>query len=358
MSESQPTVLLRHHLKTLRLPTMERECEKVAARTASENADHLTFLLQLVELEMLERERRSSERRLKAAKFPYHKTLDEFDFAAARSVNKPMLLELMRGDYLDRRENLLLVGSSGTGKTHLATALGMEACNQGKRVRFHRVTELITLLMEARDERQLLRLRGQLGKCDLLILDELGYVPASKAGAELLFDIISTAYERQSLIVTTNLPVRELDRGSDQRTSDRRNAGPANASLPHLGNGWRELSPGGRQASPQTGQEEGGMIEPPPRLTDKDSSPGRHAFRPPGATLFNRRLHFHPVEIGLRQLVDAGGFGVEVLLIQHEPVELLERFVFVLTERDAAAVDRTDPSFAVCLPVWLGTAWH
>ena len=216
MSESQPTVLLRHHLKTLRLPTMERECEKVAARTASENADHgsrklefadhLTFLLQLVELEMLERERRSSERRLKAAKFPYHKTLDEFDFAAARSVNKPMLLELMRGDYLDRRENLLLVGSSGTGKTHLATALGMEACNQGKRVRFHRVTELITLLMEARDERQLLRLRGQLGKCDLLILDELGYVPASKAGAELLFDIISTAYERQSLIVTTNLP--------------------------------------------------------------------------------------------------------------------------------------------------------
>ncbi|MCH5375763.1 MAG: IS21-like element helper ATPase IstB [Planctomycetes bacterium] len=206
MSETKQTVLLRHHLKALRLPTMERECEKVAARAAKENLDHLTFLLQLVELEMIDRERRGSERRLKAAKFPYHQTLDEFEFTAQRSINKPLVLELMRGDYLDRRENILLVGSSGTGKTHLATALGMEACNQGKRVRFFRVTELITLLLEARDERQLLRLRGQLAKQDLLILDELGYVPASKAGAELLFDIISTAYERQSLIVTTNLP--------------------------------------------------------------------------------------------------------------------------------------------------------
>ena len=98
------------------------------------------------------------------------------------------------------------MGNSGTGKTHVATALGVAACGQGKRVRFFRVTELITLLLEAREERQLLRLRTQLAKQDLLILDELGYVPASKAGAELLFDIISTAYERQSLIVTTNLP--------------------------------------------------------------------------------------------------------------------------------------------------------
>jgi DNA replication protein DnaC len=155
---------------------------------------------------MIERERRAAERRLKSAKFPYHKTLNEFDFSAATSINKPLLLELMRGDYLDGRENILLVGGSGTGKTHLATSLGIAACNQGRRVRFFRVTELITLLMEAREERQLLRLRAQFGKQDLLILDELGHVPASKAGSELLFDIISTAYERQSLIVTTNLP--------------------------------------------------------------------------------------------------------------------------------------------------------
>ena len=206
MSETKQTVLLQHHLKTLRLPTMQSECEKVATRAASENIDHLGFLLQLVELEMIDRERRSAERRLKSAKFPFQKTLDEFDFSAAATVNKPLLLELMRGDYLDGRENILLVGGSGTGKTHLATALGQAACNQGHRVRFFRVTELITLLMEAREERQLLRLRSQLGKQELLILDELGYVPASKAGSELLFDIISTAYERQSLIVTTNLP--------------------------------------------------------------------------------------------------------------------------------------------------------
>lgn len=206
MSESKSTVLLKHHLKSLRLPTMERECDKIAARAAKENLDHLTFLLQLVELEMIEREQRAAERRLKAAKFAYHKSLDEFDFAAQPSLNKPLVLELMRGDYLDARENILLVGASGTGKTHVATALGIAACSQGKRVRFFRVTELITLLMEAREERQLLRFRTQLAKQDLLILDELGYVPASKAGAELLFDIISTAYERQSLIVTSNLP--------------------------------------------------------------------------------------------------------------------------------------------------------
>ena len=206
MTETKQTVLLQHHLKSLRLPTIGRECEKVATRAASENLDHLAFLLQLVELEMMDRERRAAERRLKSAKFPYQKTLDEFDFSSATSVNKPLLLELMRGDYLDGRENILLVGGSGSGKTHLATALGQAACNQGHRVRFFRVTELITMLLEAREERQLLRFRSQLAKQDLLILDELGYVPASKAGSELLFDIISTAYERQSLIVTTNLP--------------------------------------------------------------------------------------------------------------------------------------------------------
>jgi DNA replication protein DnaC len=133
------------------------------------------------------------------------KRLDEFDFAARPSVNKPLVLEVLQGEYLDRRENILLVGPSGTGKSHLATALGMAACAQGRKVRFFRVTELITLLLEAKEERVLLRLRQQLGKLDLLILDELGYVPASKAGAELLFDVIATAYERYSLVVTTNL---------------------------------------------------------------------------------------------------------------------------------------------------------
>jgi DNA replication protein DnaC len=205
-TETKSTVLLKHHLKQLKLPTMHTECEKIAHRSAADNADHLAFLLQLCELELIERERRAAERRLKAAKFPTHKLLDEFDFQERPSVNKPLVLQLVQGEYLDKQENILIVGPSGTGKTHLATALGMAACGQGKKVRFFRVTELITLLLEAKEERQLLRIRQQLGKLDLLILDELGYVPASKAGAELLFDVIATAYERYSLIVTTNLP--------------------------------------------------------------------------------------------------------------------------------------------------------
>jgi DNA replication protein DnaC len=205
-TEAKSTVLLKHHLKALKLPTVLAECEKVAQRCAAANADHLTFLLQLCELELIERERKAAERRLKAARFPTAKLLDEFDFSARPSVNKPLVLDLVRGDYLTRRENILLVGPSGTGKTHLATALGMAACGQGRRVRFWRVTELITTLREAEQDRQLLRLRSHLAKLDLLILDEFGYVPASKAGAELLFDVIASAYERSSVILTTNLP--------------------------------------------------------------------------------------------------------------------------------------------------------
>jgi DNA replication protein DnaC len=204
-SNTKSTVLLKHHLKALRLPTVLAECEKVAKQCAADNVDHLGFLLQVIELELIERDRKAADRRLKAARFPAPKTLDEFDFAARPSVNKPQLLDLVRGDYLTKRENVLLVGPSGTGKTHLATALGMAACAQGKRVRFWRVTELITTLREADQERHLLRLRSQLTKLDLLILDELGYVPASKAGAELLFDVIATAYERTSVVLTTNL---------------------------------------------------------------------------------------------------------------------------------------------------------
>lgn len=219
--ETKSVVLLKHHLKLLRLATVLAECEKVAGQCASDNVDYLGFLLQLCELELLDRERRASNRRLKAAKFPNHKTLDTFDFKSQPSINKVLVTELLRGEYIEKKENVLLVGNSGTGKTHLATAIGIAACAQGKRVRFFRVTEIITLLMEAREDRDLLRLRKQLSKLDVLILDELGYVPASKIGSELLFDVISTAYERQSLIVTTNLP---FESWTEVLSSERRNS--------------------------------------------------------------------------------------------------------------------------------------
>jgi DNA replication protein DnaC len=204
--EAKSLVLLHHHLKALRLPTVGAECEKVAAQAATDNVDHLTYLLQLLELELLDREKRAADRRLKAAKFPTIKTLENFDFAQRPSVNKVLIAELARCEWIDKRENLLMIGNPGTGKSHLATALAAQACAKGYRVRFFRTTELVTTLIEARDERSFLRLKSQLARLDLLVLDELGYVPASKVGAELLFDVISTAYERTSMIVTSNLP--------------------------------------------------------------------------------------------------------------------------------------------------------
>lgn len=134
------------------------------------------------------------------------KTLDTFDFSGRPSVNKVLVAELMRCEYIDKKETILFVGNPGTEKSHLATALAAQACADGCRVRFIRTTERVTALIEARDERSFLRLKAQLAKLDLLVLDELGYVPALKVGSELPFDVISTAYERTSLIVTTSLP--------------------------------------------------------------------------------------------------------------------------------------------------------
>ena len=209
MAPKRPGVLLNHYLKQLRLPTMLREYQTAAQTCAKENKDHIEFLLQLVEREIFEREQRAAERRIRSAKFPIVKTLDTFDFAAQPGVNKNLVRDLMRGDYLEQHENILFLGNPGTGKTHLATALGHAACAQGKRVKFTTVTGLVTQLLEAREERKLDRLLGRLEKLHLLVLDEFGYVPFSKAGAELLFEVVSRAYERQSIIMTTNLPFEQ-----------------------------------------------------------------------------------------------------------------------------------------------------
>ena len=207
MSGEASTLLLEHHLKVLKLPTFVRDYKSVAAVCAQERCDYPTFLLRLAERELIDRERRAAERRIRDARFPVVKTIDTFDFKAQPSINQALVRELIaNGEYISKRENVLLVGNPGTGKTHLSIALGFAACAQGKRVRFTTTTAMVTALLEARETRTLQRSQKQLERLDTLILDELGYVPFSKAGAELLFEVISRAYERTSLILTTNLP--------------------------------------------------------------------------------------------------------------------------------------------------------
>lgn len=210
MSEKdKPTVLLEYYLKKLRLPTMLREYASMAAICQKDRTDFTTYLLRLVERELLDREKRAAERRVKDASFPVLKTLDTFDFSAQPSINEQLVRELMRGDYLNKKENILLLGNPGTGKTHLACALAFSACAHGQKVRFYTVTGLVTELVECREERRLQRLQKQLQRLNLLVLDELGYVPFSKAGAELFFEVISRAYDYQSLMVTSNLAFEE-----------------------------------------------------------------------------------------------------------------------------------------------------
>jgi DNA replication protein DnaC len=204
-----PQVLLGHHLKALRLPTFLREHDKLARQCASEGAGHTAYLLRLAELELLDRERRMVERRIREARFPAVKSLDSFDFAAIASLNKMLVLELARGGYVERRENVIALGPSGTGKTHLALGLGLAACQKGLAVGFVTAAALVHELLEARDERRLLRLHARLTGYKLLIVDELGYVPLSNAGAELLFEVFSRRHERGSILVTGNLPFDE-----------------------------------------------------------------------------------------------------------------------------------------------------
>ena len=204
-----PQVLLAHHLKQLKLPTVLREYDKVARDCARDGVDHPRYLLRLVELELIDRERRMVERRIKAARFPAVKSLDTFDFTAIPSLNKMLVLELARCEFILRRENVIALGNSGTGKTHVALALGLAACQKGFSVAFTTAAGLVHQLMEARDERRLLKLQRDLQAVKLLIVDELGYVPLSPTGAELLFEIFSQRYERGSTIVTSNLPFED-----------------------------------------------------------------------------------------------------------------------------------------------------
>ena len=201
----QAMLLLKTNLKQLRLPTISAEFEKLGREAAEKNQRYEAYLLRLTELEVASRSSNALQARIKAAGFPVEKDFDTFDFTVIPALNKPKILELARGEWIHEHANCCLVGSVGTGKTHLATALGLAACRQGQRVRFFTAANLVTRLEEAQKLYQLDRFLAQLDKTDLLICDELGYLSFSRAGAELLFQVFADRYERASLLITSNL---------------------------------------------------------------------------------------------------------------------------------------------------------
>lgn len=204
-----PQILLINHFKALKLPTFAREYEKVGAECAHDGIDYVRYLLRLCELERIDRERRTMERRIRLAKFPVTKSIDTFDFTAMPTLNKSLVLELAQCEWIEKRENIIALGPSGVGKTHTALALGLAACQKGYSVTFTSAASLVHELMEARDERRLRALQKQLSNVRLLIVDELGYVPFTAVGSELLFEVFSRRYEHGSTLVTSNLPFDE-----------------------------------------------------------------------------------------------------------------------------------------------------
>ncbi len=202
-------ILLEAYLKKLRLPAIKREYKQLARTAAEEKQGYAEFLEQLAALETNEREKRATSRRIKEAGFPVIKEFADFDFSAIPGLNKHKVLELGRSDYMEKHENVVFVGNSGVGKTHLAIALGLQACRHGKKVRFFTAAELVNTYIEAREEKEIRRLEKHIQKRDLLVVDELGYIPFSRKGAENLFGFISQCYERTSVIITTNLPFSE-----------------------------------------------------------------------------------------------------------------------------------------------------
>lgn len=198
-------------LKKLRLPSVQRHYRKLASQAAQNNLTHEQFLLALLEEENRNREDNTRKSRIRQARFPSLKTLEQYEFSALPNLNKPLILKLAQGEYLSKAENIVFLGSSGTGKTHLATAMGMEACRQGKKVAFYTAAEVVNLLLEAQAQYRLSRVEHKLSTLDLLIVDELGYLSLDENGVKLLFSVFASRYERKSTIVTTNLPFEEWE---------------------------------------------------------------------------------------------------------------------------------------------------
>jgi DNA replication protein DnaC len=214
-------LLLESYLKDLRLSRFAQSYQSLAQEAARTNLSYERYLLALAQEEMAHREAQRVERAIQEAHFPVLKDLAEFDWACVPSVPKARILELAGGAYISSAEPVILVGNPGLGKSHVASGLALAACRQGRRVRFYNVAGLVTDLIKAQQDYQLSRLMSRLCKHELLVLDELGFIPFSASGAQLLFQLCSALYERVAVIVTTNLRFAEWSSvlGGDERMS-------------------------------------------------------------------------------------------------------------------------------------------
>jgi DNA replication protein DnaC len=201
--------LLKAHFRQLRLPTMGQEFETLVRDAASANQTFAQLLLRLTEAELAARAANAVATRIKNADFPVEKDFDTYDFSVMPQLSKPKILELARCEWIEQKYNCCLVGSHGTGKTHVAVGLGLAACRAGHRVRFFTAAELVSRLETEQKQYTLDRFLGQLDRAHLLICDELGYVSLSRGGVELLFRVFADRYERGSLLITSNLPFGE-----------------------------------------------------------------------------------------------------------------------------------------------------
>jgi DNA replication protein DnaC len=197
--------LLDTYLRQLRLPTFLKYYPQFATDAARNNEDPAHFLLALAEQEINQRQQNMLQQRIKTARFPVLKELADFDFSYLPLLNKAQILDLARGEYIQKKEVLIFIGNPGLGKTHLTTGLATAACRQGRRVRFWTAAGLVNELLQAQDEHRLHRVIASTLKLDLVVLDELGFIPFSANGAQVLFTFCSELYERLALIITTNL---------------------------------------------------------------------------------------------------------------------------------------------------------
>jgi len=200
---------VRQYCKQLRTPTIGTQFERLAEEARQQRQTYVRYLEALLVAEVEERERRVVERRLREARLPRVKTLEEFDFSQSPRVSAVHIRELAEGGYLQRAEPVVFIGDCGTGKTHLASGLCVAACRQKKRVRFTTAAALVNELVEAQHHNQLGRALARWSRYELIALDEVGYVPLAEVGAELLFQVIADRAEQTAVILTTNLPFSE-----------------------------------------------------------------------------------------------------------------------------------------------------